>query len=349
MDAFYASCEGVRHPEFAGRPLVVGADPRAGHGRGVVVACNYAARALGVRTAQPIRTAYELAPQAAYVWPDHAYYSRIGRAIFDDLRTAYAIDRVSIDEAFVDATGHADFARAKEWATSLQRRVEGVSGGLTCSVGIGPNRLVAKVASAIHKPNGTTVVPPDEVQAFLAPLPVDAIPYIGPKTTQRLDGLGIRTVRELRSWPEDELVKAFGAHGAYMFQASRGQDDSPFSGHDRREHTIGHEETLDEDTRDRARLIAALRRMMRDIEEDLDREGLAYKTVALKIRYSDFATFTRQVSLPQPAKDTTMARRVVPRLLDSVLRDPRRVRLIGLRVATADWKRGQRTLGQYAS
>lgn len=349
MDAFYAACEEQRHPEFRGRPLIVGADPRGGRGRGVVVASNYAARAFGVRSAMPIGEAWRRAPNAAYVAPQHSYYSEVGRRIFDDLACAFSIDRVSIDEAFLEPPAGTAWDGAAKFAAGLHERVERATGGLTCSVGVGPNRLIAKIASGHRKPNGTTIVAPNDVQGFLDPLPVRDVPYIGPKTSQRLGEMGIRTVLDLRGRARGDLIAAFGQHGGYMHEAAHGRDESPIMGGPRQEQSISHEETFEEDTRDRGRMLSTLRRMMDGLERELRSAGYWYRTVALKIRYSDFATLTRQASLHHPSRDTEAARRFVPRLLAGVLLDPRPVRLIGLRLGSLSALAGQRTLEEFAA
>jgi len=336
MDAFYASCEELRHPELRGRPLIVGADPKEGRGRGVVVAANYPARALGVRTAMSIRQAWERAPSAAYVWPEHSFYSEMGRRIFDDLARDFQIQRASIDEAFVDATPHTAWAEAESFAARLHERVARTSGGLSCSVGVGANRLVAKIASGHRKPNGTTLVPRERVQAFLDPLPAREIPFIGPKTSARLAELDIHTVQQLREWPRDALVRSFGAHGAYMHEAAHGRDESPVLGSRDRAHSMSHEHTFDEDTRSRGRILSNLRWMMDALEDQLEREAVAYRTVAIKMRYADFATLTRQASLPRPTQDVMPARVLVPKILRPMLEDARAVRLVGLRLSTAE-------------
>lgn len=347
MDAFYASCEELRHPEFRGRPLVVGADPREGKGRGVVLAASYAARAFGVRSAMPIREAWTRIPDAAFVPPDLQHYVEMGRRVFDDLGASFALDRASIDEAYLDATGQVDFGGAAEFGRGLRERVRRVTGGLTASVGIAPNKLVAKVASGHRKPEGTTVVPPEEVQEFLDALPAREIPFIGPKTTERLAALGIETVRDLRDQSREDLAAEFGSHGHYMFEAARGRDDAPVVGGPRAGRSMSHERTLDEDTLDRRRILGTLRWMMDALDDDLADGATWYRTVALKVRFSDFSTLTRQASLLRPTRDTEAARRFVPRLLAQALDGRRAVRLIGLRLGALSENPLQRTLSDF--
>lgn len=344
MDAFFASCEEARHPSVAGQPVIVGADPRDGGGRGVVVSANYAARAYGVRAAMPIGEAWRLCPGAHFFWPDHAHYTRVSGRTFEGLASSFRVEPASIDEAFIDVTGLVSWAGAEELAETIRRRVAEASGGLSCSVGAGPNSLVAKVATDHRKPGGTTVVEPARVEEFLAPLPVGRLPGIGPKTTRRLGDNGIRTVADLRAFGRERLTALFGVHGAYMADAAlgRGRSELPSSRGGRK--SVSEERTFHDDTRSRSELLSCLRSMVGSLEEELVRRNYWYRTVALKVRFEDFETHTKQASWRRPTGDTTPARRVVPRLLDEALSDPRRVRLLGLRFGNLVRQRSQRTL-----
>ncbi|HME94090.1 MAG TPA: DNA polymerase IV, partial [Methylomirabilota bacterium] len=202
MDAFYASVEERYHPELRGRPLVVGADPKDGRGRGVVTAASYAARKYGIRSALPISRAWRLAeaarqrgePETVFVRDDRALYLEVSRRIMAIVGTgADAFQPASIDEAYVDLSSRADLERAREWAGQIKREILERE-GLTCSIGIGPNKLVAKIASDFRKPDGLTVVAPDDVEAFLAGLSIRVVPGIGPKTERFLHERGITRI-----------------------------------------------------------------------------------------------------------------------------------------------------------
>lgn len=347
MDAFFASCEEQRHPESAGRPLVVGASPREGRGRGVVIAANYAARRFGLRSAMPIQEAWRRCPEAVYVPPDHRHYGEMSRRIFEDLAARFPIQRSSIDEGSLEAGPYTDWTGAAEFAAEIQARVAKATGGLGCSIGLGPNRLVAKIASDHRKPRGITPVPPDQVLTFLDPLPARSIPGIGPKTAQRLSEQGVLTVADLRRIPFEILTARFGAHGAFMHRAARGEGDGMAGSEADRSHSMSEERTLMEDTRDRGLLVRLLRRMMTSLERDLERHRYWFRNVAVKVRFSDFETHTKQASFPRPTSDTTLARRAVPGLLDAFLGDRRPVRLIGLRFGELAEPEGQRTLREF--
>ena len=221
MDAFYASVEGQANPALRDRPVVVGADPKVGHGRGVVTAASYAARRYGIRSAMPISRAWRLAeaarargePEAVFIRDNHALYREVSARIMTIVASgADAFEEASIDEAYLDLSSLESFAAAAAHARVLKSEIRRRE-GLTCSVGIGPNKLVAKVASDFQKPDGLTVVELRDVLDFLGPLPIRVIPGIGPKTAGVLHQRGIRTVADLRGVERQELVEAFGRWG----------------------------------------------------------------------------------------------------------------------------------------
>lgn len=237
MDAFYASVEERYHPELRGRPLVVGADPKDGRGRGVVTAASYAARKYGIRSALPISRAWRLAeaarqrgePETVFVRDDRALYLEVSRRIMAIVGTgADAFQPASIDEAYVDLSSRADLERAREWAGQIKREILERE-GLTCSIGIGPNKLVAKIASDFRKPDGLTVVAPDDVEAFLAGLSIRVVPGIGPKTERFLHERGITRIAELRAVGPTRLREWLGKGGEDLHRKAHGQSDDPVS------------------------------------------------------------------------------------------------------------------------
>src|SRR5216683_1587902 len=237
MDAFYASVEERYHPELRGRPVVVGADPKGGTGRGVVTAASYAARKFGIRSALPISRAWRLAeaarrkgePEAIFVRGDRALYLEVsGRIMALIAQGVDAFEEASIDEAYVDLSSLADLERAQGHARMLKQEIVERE-GLSCSVGIGPNKLVAKIASDFRKPDGLTVVRPDEVQGFLDGLGIRVIPGIGPKSEAVLQEKGIRTVADLRRVELAQLREWFGKSGEELHRKVRGNSDDPVS------------------------------------------------------------------------------------------------------------------------
>src|SRR5262249_47840470 len=269
MDAFYASVEAQRNPMVRDRPLVVGADPKEGHGRGVVTAASYAARRYGIRSALPISRAWRLAdaarrrgePETIFVRDDHALYRAVSARIMAIVAAAGdAFQKTSVDEAYLELSSLGSFDAAVERARWLKAEIVKQE-GLSASVGIGPNKLVAKIASDFQKPDGLTVVRPDEVQRFLDPLRIRVIPGIGPKTERFLQARRIRTIADLRALERARLAEWLGRWGEDLFVKARGLSESTVS-NERVRKSVGEQETFEVDTLDatfvldRARALA---------------------------------------------------------------------------------------------
>jgi len=334
MDAFYASVEQRDHPEYQGRPVVVGADPRFGLGRGVVAACSYEARKFGIHSAMPISQAYRLCPQAVYVRPDMANYVETSgriRAIFLELTSL--VEPVSIDEAFLDLSDQVeDYVEALRAGKRLREVIKGRE-RLTASVGIGPSKSIAKIASDLRKPDGLALIRDEDVQQFLDPLQVSRLWGVGPRTSDRLKEIGISTVLQLRQADQAALVTRFGKLGEHLRKMALGIDDRPVSvSHEVK--SISQERTFSEDTDSVSLQDEALTKMSRKVSERLNAKSLEAQTVILKIRYADFTTFTRQVSLHDPVRGADEILAIGKQLL-AKHRDPeRKVRLLGLGVAS---------------
>jgi nucleotidyltransferase/DNA polymerase involved in DNA repair len=333
MDAFYASIEQREDPSLRGEPVIVGADPQQGEGRGVVAAASYEARRYGVHSAQPISRAWRNCPEGVYLRPRFDVYEAESREVFGIVREAVdVLEPVSIDEAYADVTERADgdLGAARQLAEALRRRIE-AERSLTCSVGIGPNKLVAKIASEEDKPDGLTLVEPDEVEAFLANKPAEVIPGVGPKTAEALDELGVETVGELAARDPRAMEERFGAWGPRMVRRARGEDERPVRAEHERK-SVGVESTFPEDVEpDRAR--EALDELAAEAADRLQAEGDQGRTIVLKLRLTPFETFTRQRTLPAPTDDPATIREVVTELFDEADVD-RRVRLLGVRIAS---------------
>ncbi|MCX7750914.1 MAG: DNA polymerase IV [Candidatus Bipolaricaulota bacterium] len=297
MDAFYASVEQLDRPELRGRPVVVG-----GLGpRGVVATASYEARAYGVRSAMPTAKARALCPHAVFLPPRFARYEELAHRVRGILaRYSPLVEPLSLDEAFVDLTGTERLhGPPEEAAREIHRRIR-EEVGLSCSVGVGPNKLLAKLASEAAKPGGIRVIRPEDVAGFLGPLPVDRLWGVGPQTAARLAQHGIRTVGDLREVDAGVLQSWFGpAHGAHLWRVARGLDDSPVEAH-REVRSISHEETFPQDLLRVEDIEREVRRLADRVSARLGEEGLLATTVSVKIRWADFRTRTRQVRLPEP-------------------------------------------------
>jgi DNA polymerase IV (DinB-like DNA polymerase) len=304
MDAFYAAVEERYNPALQGVPVVVGAHPKEGKGRGVVTTANYMARRYGIRSAVPISRAWRLAeaarrrgePATVFIHTNFRLYGEVSDRIMKIFeRSADSFEEASIDEAYLDISSVGNFDAAVEHMATVKAAIREKE-GLGCSVGIGPNKLIAKIASGYKKPDGLTLVRPEIVQDFLDPLPIRVIPGIGPKGEAFLHGHNIRTVKELRQIPEATLTDWFGKWGKRLFEKAQGIDDLPVSNEWTRK-SIGEQETFDQDTRSASfitdRLYAMAERLISKLRE---KEFAGFRTVTLTVRFSDFETKNRSHS-----------------------------------------------------
>ncbi len=327
MDAFYASVEQLDAPELRGKPVLVGSD----RPRGVVAAASYEARKFGCRSAQPTAVALRHCPEAIVVRPRMARYVEFSDRVFAILEQASPlVEPLSIDEAFVELTGTERLqGTAEEVGRRLKERVREDT-GLTASVGIAPNKFLAKLASDLRKPDGFVVVAEGDVDAFLLPLPVERLWGVGPKTAARLHELGFRTVADLRAWPEDRLAARFGEAGAHFFRLCRGIDGRPVvPAREAKQH--GQECTFEEDIGDPAEVRAVLREHVEEVARRLRRHGIRARGVSLKIRYGKFETISRSAVLDAATDVTADLQRCAAGIFDHWAADAfQPVRLIGM-------------------
>ncbi len=327
LDAFYAAVEVLENPKLKDKPVIVG-----GHseGRGVVMTASYPARAFGVHSAMPTARALSLCPNAIVLPPRHKRYWEYSRQVMAILRsTTPQVEQVSIDEAYLDLTD-----QAKRWddAVDVAHRVQTQvleEVGLSASLGVATNKLVAKVASDRKKPGGLTVVRPGEEAAFLAPLPVRVLWGVGPVTAAKLAEMGATTVGDLVGLPEELLRERFGRHGAHMARQARGLDRRPVFT-EREAKSVSHETTFSRDLTDVTAMKKQLWRLSQGVAQRLQRSELAAGTVAIKLRYSDFTTLTRQTTLSVPTADERVIYRAALTLLRRAWQRGRPVRLLGV-------------------
>src|SRR5712692_7720951 len=332
LDAFYPSCEVKRDPSLAGKPLVVGADPKGGHGRGVVTSCSYEARKFGVRSGMPISQAYKLCPQCTYVPPDFELYGETSDRVMEILRKfGDRFEQTSIDEAYLDVS---DRCRTVEDAVELARKLKSelkTAEGLTVSVGIAPNKSMAKMASDLHKPDGLTVVRPDEVKAFLEPLPVNRISGVGKTTGEFLKEQGIETIGQLSRVPAKKLNDWFGKGGVWLWGIAEGIEETPVEERPLRK-SISVEQTFERDVQNKTVVREALEALSREVHDRLLGEGLLYRTVSIKVRFQGFQTFTRDKTHTGYVDDLSVIQDYVRLLFQEFAKDKRRIRLVGVKV-----------------
>jgi nucleotidyltransferase/DNA polymerase involved in DNA repair len=297
MDAFYASVEQLDHPEYKSKPVIVGADPKDGKGRGVVAACSYEARKFGVRSALPISRAWKLCPDGVYVRPRMKRYVEVSGQVMEVFhRFTDLVEPLSIDEAFLDITGStALLGPPLKIARSIKSEIHQKT-GLTASVGLAPNKFLAKIASDIRKPDGFVVVEENEIEAFLSGLPISRLWGVGPKTETRLHELGFRTIGDVARADRESLVRRLGSLGEHLYQLSHGHDDRPVVSNWEPK-SISSETTFEEDTGDRELLVATILELSDHVAQRLRKDGYRARKVTLKLRYSSFTTHTKQQSL----------------------------------------------------
>jgi DNA polymerase IV len=342
LDAFFCSVEELQDPSLRGKAFAVGGRPEE---RGVVASCSYAARKLGIRSAMPMSRALRLCPTLLVISHHRGNYGEKSRQVMERLWDLSAlVEQISIDEAFVDISD------IQEDPLSLSRRLQqrvNNEVGLPCSIGVAANKLVAKIATEVGKkkalkgptakpsgeaPNAITVVPMGTEAEFLAPLPADMLWGVGPKTAARLEEYGLKSIGDLARRPEADMVRWFGENGRDLARRARGIDESPVVV----EHevkSISQETTFVRDERDEQVLAETLREFSSEVARRMRKEGLAGTTVKIKLRWPDFTTLTRQVSLPQPTDQEGEIYAAATALLDKVRSKGKAVRLIGVGVS----------------
>lgn len=331
MDAFFAAIEQLDHPEYRGRPVVVGADPRGGRGRGVVSAASYEARPYGIHSALPISTAWTRCPHAVYLRPRFQRYTEMSRLVMDILgRYSPLVEQVSIDEAFLDCTG-TEKLFGDELGRSIKESIR-TETGLTASVGVAPNKSVAKIASELGKPDGLVVCTVGGEREFLAPLPLSSLWGAGRKTVDALESLGFRRVGDVAACDPSRLSRIFGKHGTTLWELARGIDTRPVAS-SRCRKSISEEITFDTDTADVEMLEQVLFSIADRLTRKMRRESLRAKTVTLKIRLQGFETHTRSRSLRKAIDDMAAVRDTALELFRRFDRGGRKVRLIGIGVS----------------
>lgn len=327
LDAFYASVEVLDDPSLRGRPVIVGGDPGA---RGVVSAASYEARRFGVHSAMPLRTAARLCPNGAFLPGRPERYRDLSRQVMA-IFASYTpmVEPISLDEAFLDVTGSlAAFGEGEAIARRIKERVR-AEVGLVVSVGVASNKLCAKVASDLRKPDALVVVPPGGEATFLAPLPVSRLWGVGPQSRQALADYGVTTIGQLAATPEATLRRRFGSHGSELAARARGIDPSPVVP-SQAPKSVGHELTFDRDVVDTARLEATLLDLAESVASRLRHHHLAAGAVQLKLRYEGFETLTRQMPVPRQTRESEPIYAAGLALLRKTLVAGRGVRLIGL-------------------
>ncbi len=343
LDAFFCSVEESLNPELKTKPVVIGADPKEGKGRGVVSTCSYSARKFGIHSAMPISQAYKLCKDAIFLRPQYHLYSQYSKGIMHIVKNyANKFQQTGMDEAFLDVSDSAnDFSDAKIIAIKIKTEIL-EKYKITCSIGIANNKLVAKIASDLQKPDAIVIV--DDAKALLAPLPIRKLYGIGKKTEPKIRELGIETIGDLAEFDKEKLIKRFGTYGLYLSLSAQGQG-SDFIGYDRGRSSISNERTFFEDTSDFAKVGYTIRKLCKEIHETLITEQFTYRTISIKIRLQDFSTFSRSHSIMFASLSKEI---IYQSALDLCTEfEGKVIRLIGVRVSNLAKVQGQRTIHDY--
>ncbi|HPE20645.1 MAG TPA: DNA polymerase IV [Candidatus Mcinerneyibacteriales bacterium] len=332
MDAFFAAVEQRDDPSLRGKPVIIGASPQKGTGRGVVSTCSYEARRYGVHSAMPISQAWRACPQGVYLTPHISKYAAESKKIMSLLSSfSPVIEKISIDEAFLDCTGTEHlFGDSRSLGKAVKDKIRREC-GLTASVGIAANKSVAKIASDLEKPDGLVICPPGKEADFLAPLPVKRLWGAGPRTVERLEKMGITTIGELASFPEEGLIRHFGKWGEHLRRMALGIDPRSLETESERK-SISEERTFNRDTGETETLEKMLLSLSQDVSGQLRRKRMKARTVHLKLRFSDFTTLTRSRTLQRYFDDTVTLHRTALGLFRSISRG-QKIRLIGVGVS----------------
>ena len=350
LDAFFASREERENPQFKGKPIVVGADPHSpsgeGKGRGVVSTANYKAREFGIHSAMPISQAWRLCPNGIFLPVNGALYSRVSKSVMDILESTAQkyngkFEQAGIDEAYIELENPKSQITNYKQIPSTKFQIRKIALGIkktifekekvTASIGVGPNMLIAKIASDFNKPDGLTIVKPDRVQTFLDPMNIRKLPGIGPKTESALNRLNIKTISDLYKIPQSILYEKFGEHGISLYNSARGIDGRVIA-QQRETKSISEEHTFNEDTSYAQEILPVLFSLTKNV---LHTAKLAnyrgFKTITLKIRYADFKTHTKAQSDDYDLDNPDYVEKTALKLLWPFLN--KKIRLIGFRIS----------------
>lgn len=333
MDAFFASIEQRDNPDLAGKPVVVGADPKAGRGRGVVSTCSYEARKFGIHSAMPISLAYQKCPQAVFLPVDMDKYSRVSAQIYKIFYDFTPdIEPVSIDEAFLDISrSHSIFGTPYQTCVLIKSRIKEET-GLTASLGLAPTKMASKIASDLNKPDGLVEVTQDRLLDFLRGLPVEKIWGLGKKGQLLLNNMGIGTIGELAKTDINRIISVFGKNGVSFWQLANGIDETEVETEGEVK-SVSNEITFDKDTLDTERIHSTLILLCEKVSARLRQDNLKAKTIALKIRLEGFKTYSRSATISKPTNFSDVICRRIKQLYDNFEIKNKKVRLVGVKVS----------------
>lgn len=332
MDYFFVACEEIKRPELKTRPTIVGADPKEGRGRGVVMTCNYVARKYGIHSAMPISMAYKLKPDAEYLPMDYSYYEKKSQEVLSIVKEfAEAVEQVSIDEFYIDVSNKiSTYEDAVDYARRLQLTIKDKA-KLPCSIGVSGTKLVAKMACEKAKPNGVKLVKPEDSKDFLAPLSVGELYGVGKKIKEKLEQMGYKTIGQLAKANVMELMDKLGSYGVELNNYANGIDESPIV-ENYEVKSMSREFTFEHDTKKADEVVREISKLSKEVGKDLEKRSLAFKVVTLKLRYSDFTEHLHSRSI-RPTNLTEEIAKIATELYKENVDKAKKVRKLGVRVS----------------
>ncbi|MFX0103970.1 MAG: DNA polymerase IV [Candidatus Hodarchaeota archaeon] len=337
LDCFFAAVEIRDNPQYKGKPVIIGADPKEGKGRGVISTCNYEARKYGLHSAMPISQAYRRCPHGIYLKPDGAKYQRVSKEVMNILET-YSNDfqRVGSDEAYLELTENAkSYEEAERIAKEIQNKVFSKV-GITISIGIASTKSLAKIASDENKPNGITIVKPDKIKDFLEDMDITRIPGIGKKSRIHYINKGIRKIGDIIRTPLPQLIDLFGKHGKWIWKIVNGLDNRKVKEFHEERKSISAERTFYTDTNIFKDILSRFEDINKRIHKSIIKYHISYKTITLKIRFEGFQTFTRSKTLPFHIQDEKLVLNIVIDLFKEFSGYQKKVRLVGIKLSNLE-------------
>jgi len=352
LDCFFASVEMRDNPELRGKPVIIGADPKGGSGRGVVSTCSYEAREYGLHSAMPISQAYKLCPHGTYLRPNGKKYSEVSEKVMQILETfADKFQKVSVDEAYLDVSERcSNFDDVRQLAIQIKENVK-KDIGITCSIGASTCKSIAKIASDENKPDGICIVPPQKIKDFLSPMSITRIPGIGNKTKKPYYKLGIKKVGDLYDISLRKMIDQFGKHSKWVWKVIHGLDKRKVSEDYQGRKSISKERTFSKDTNDHQLIVSTLEKLNAKLHKILIKKSITYRTITIKVRFENFRTHTRSKSIDYPICNSHKALQIILELYEEFSKVFKKVRLIGVKFSNFErtTKMRQTTLMMFAN
>ncbi|MFX1328710.1 MAG: DNA polymerase IV [Promethearchaeota archaeon] len=334
LDCFFAAVEMRDNPQYKGKPVIIGADPKEGKGRGVISTCNYEARKYGLHSAMPISQAYKRCPHGFYLKPDVKKYAKVSKEVMEILKTySNEFQIIGIDEAYLDLTRITnDYNQAEKIAKEIQREIFEKM-GVTISIGISHTKSLAKIASDENKPNGITLVKPENINSFLKDMDITRIPGIGKKSKVYFYKKGIKKIGDILNTPLNKMIELFGKHGKWIWKIVNGLDNRKVKEFHEERKSISAERTFYSDTDNFNEILTRLEEINKRIHNSVLKNHISYKTITLKIRFEGYQTFTRSKTLGYHIKNSNMVMKIILDLFNEFSNNKKKVRLVGIKLS----------------